>query len=126
MCGGHALARARLSEARIEPQAFQCQCAYHSSSEGIEGEEYDEYDEHDEYRSEGTHSSSSSSSSDSCGECACRGARKWVGTQLPRVCDVDWASGHEQRARRLARLRASLLGRAAAEGSGARTRGGWQ
>ena len=55
----------------------------------------------------------SSSSSDYYGECSCgrAGVRDAFATQLPRVCDVDWASGQEQRARRLARLRASLLGR---------------
>jgi len=105
MCGGHALARSRLREESIEPQAFLSPCAYHSSSEESE----DEYeDESDEDCSEDTHSSSSS---DYCGECPCKCARKGVWAQLPRVAHVDWDTGNEQRARRLARLRASLLGK---------------
>ena len=105
MCGGHALARSRLREASIEPQAFLSPCAYHSSSDESEDESEDESDED---CSEDTHSSSSS---DYCTECACRGGRKDVWAQLPRVAHVDWDTGNEQRARRLARLRASLLGK---------------
>ena len=41
MCGGHALARSRLREASIEPQAFLSPCAYHSSSD--ESEDGDTY-----------------------------------------------------------------------------------
>ena len=73
-----------------------------------------------------THSSSSSSASDDYdgrGCCPCEDAGVGAGAggagerhdrtvpvQLPRVCRVDWAAGREQRAIRLERLRASLLG----------------
>ena len=96
MCGGHALARRRLDEEEIHPNTFDAPGSYCSH----EGDD--------------THSSSSSSAGDeeySC--CPCATAEKdgeVPNVQLPRVCSVDWSKGREQRARRLARLRASLLG----------------
>ena len=104
MCGGHGLARLRLHDEDIEPHSFDSASAYYYS--GASEEEED-----DDGSSEDTRSSSSS---DYCGECPCAGADAGADTStlLPRVCLVDWAAGHEQRARRLARLRASLLGRA--------------
>ena len=98
MCGGHALARTRLREEDIAPQTFDRADAYY----------YYPSDEEEEGCSEDTRSTSSS---DYCGECPCGGAaRKGGDVQLPRVCLVDWTAGQEQRSRRLARLRASLLG----------------
>ena len=110
MCGGHALARERLREERIDMETFECPGAFvapHRESDGEDGEE-----EADGVacasEDEGTRSSSSS---DYCGECSCAGSRDEYGAQLPRVCRVDWTAGNEQRKRRLARLRASLLSR---------------
>ena len=110
MCGGHSLARERLREERIEMETFECPGAFVPSGEALSYADDDGGEEEGDYASEddGTRSSSSS---DYCGECPCGGARDAFAVQLPRVCDVDWASGQEQRARRLARLRASLLGR---------------
>ena len=102
MCGGHGLARTRLHEEDIEPQAFDSASAYYYSG-ASDGEEEEDGSSED---------TRSSSSSDYCSECPCAGADADMSIQLPRVCLVDWAAGHEQRARRLARLRASLLGRA--------------
>ena len=98
MCGGHGLARARLNAEHIAPQTFERADAYSYPS-----------DDEEEWCSEDTRSTSSS---DHCAECPCGGAQTGEGAQLPRVCAVDWSAGQEQRARRLARLRASLLGRA--------------
>ena len=96
MCGGHALARRRLDEEEIHPNTFDAPGSYCSH----EGDD--------------THSSSSSSAGDeeyNC--CPCATTKKdgeVPNVQLPRVCSVDWSKGREQRARRLARLRESLLG----------------
>ena len=97
MCGGHALARRRLDEEEIHPNTFDAPGSYCSH----EGED--------------THSSSSSSAGDEedrCCPCAtvAEGDEAVVVVQLPRVCSVDWSKDRTQRARRLARLRASLLG----------------
>jgi hypothetical protein len=102
MCGGHGIARERLREEAIAPQTFESAEAYYYYDPAVSEGEEEEYSE----------DTRSTSSSEYCGECACAGARKDVGTQLPlpRVCAVDWTAGQEQRARRLARLRASLLG----------------
>ena len=101
MCGGHALARERLDEEDIHPSTFDAPSSYCCHEEEEEEEGY-------------THSSSSSSASDDYGCCPCAATEAdgeaVVVVQLPRVCRVDWSKGHEQRARRLARLRASLLG----------------
>jgi len=112
MCGGHALARLRLDEEEIDSRVFDAPGAYATSGE-------EEEEEEEEY----THSSSSSSASDDYDErscCPCEAARahgddgechdRTVPVQLPRVCCVDWTTGREQRAVRLTRLRASLLG----------------
>lgn len=114
MCGGHAQARVRLDEEEIDSRVFDAPGAYATSAE-----EDEEDGEEEEY----THSSSSSSASDDYdgrGCCPCEVAKaddgggerhdRTVPVQLPRVCRVDWAAGRDQRAVRLARLRASLLG----------------
>lgn len=105
LCGGHALSRSRLRGEGVEPAAFESASAYCYYSEASE----EERECCDEGGSEDTRSSCSS---DHGGACPCDGARGDACTQLPRVCLVDWDAGREQRARRLARLRASLLGRA--------------
>ena len=118
MCGGHALARERLRNQEIMPHNFDSACIYvspvpfSSSSSSASASASEEEEEH-EY--EDTSSSNSSRSTDNYdGGCACDRARNkgdaGCRVQLPRVYQVDWATGHEQRARRLARLRASLLG----------------
>lgn len=107
MCGGHALARERLREERIDMGTFECPGAYVTPSVGLEQEGEEEGGDCSASSDEETRSSSSS---DYCGECTCAGPRGAAEWQLPRVCLVDWSAGHEQRAHRLARLRASLLG----------------
>ena len=130
MCGGHALARERLRNQEIMPHNFDSACIYVSaapstapsaasscsaSASASASEEEEEEEEDDEHEYEDTSSSNSSRSTYNCGGgCACdlppnydnAGCR----AQLPRVYRVDWDTGHEQRAQRLARLRASLLG----------------
>ena len=101
MCGGHGMARARLRTEDIAPQTFESTDAYQYYSGASEEEDEEEWSE----------DTRSTSSSDYCAECPCSGAQRGTDKQLPRVCLVDWQAGHEQRARRLARLRASLLGR---------------
>lgn len=111
MCGGHSLARARLSEEDIAMRTFDVVVTYApaedarscssttttSSSESGRGDDDD------------------TGSSEESGGCACSGRRNaWHGArgeQLPRVCNVDWSVGGRERSRRLARLRQSLLGR---------------
>ena len=106
MCGGHSLGRARLRDASIDPQEFVQPHACESESESES--ESDSDSDSDSDASGKTHLTSSS---DCCTECACgRCGRKDAWAQLPRVHQVDWTTGHEQRARRLARLRASLMG----------------
>lgn len=109
MCGGHALARELLREERIDMDTFDCPGAYVTPTVALEpGEEEEEAEEMCGASSdEGT---KSSSSSDYCSECICAGPHSAAEWQLPRVCHVDWSAGKEQRAVRLARLRASLLG----------------
>ena len=102
MCGGHTRARERLQEERMEAHTFDAPKSYCYYCEVEDGD---------------THSSSSSSASDDsvgedvgCCPCAYSYATGATGdVQLPRVCHVDWTKGNEQRACRLARLRASLL-----------------
>lgn len=104
MCGGHALARSRLRNESIAPQTFESAAAYYlppcAPGDNREGGE----DGNSEY-------TYSSSSSDCCSECACAHGRKGVEAQLPRICLIDWTTGQEQRALRLARLRSALLGK---------------
>lgn len=110
MCGGHALARELLREERIDMDTFDCPGAYVTSIAALErGEEEGEAAEEVCGTSSGE-STKSSSSSDYCSECICAGPHSVAEWKLPRVCRVDWSAGHEQRAVRLARLRASLLG----------------
>lgn len=122
MCGGHALARERLRNQEIVPHNFDSACIYvssvpsvASSSSSSASASASEEEEDDEHEYEDTSSSNSSRSTYDCrGGRVCSCARNDGGAechgQLPRVYQVDWATGHEQRARRLARLRASLLG----------------
>lgn len=111
MCGGHALARERLREERIDMETFECPGAYVAPSVELEQEgEEEEEEEEEECTASSDESTRSSSSSDYCGECTCAGPRGPAEQQLPRVCLVDWSVGHKERARRLGRLRASLLG----------------
>lgn len=125
MCGGHVRARERLGKQEIVPHKFDSACVYvssvpsaaasSSSSSSFSSASASEEEEEDEHEYNDTWSYNSSKSTDNCGGgCACSRAPNNGGagcrTQLPRVYDVDWATGHEQRARRLARLRASLLG----------------
>lgn len=101
MCGGHGRARARLRTEDIAPRVFESTDAYQCHSGASEEDEDEEWSE----------DTRSTCSSDYCAECPCGGAQRGGDKQLPRVCIVDWQAGQEQRARRLARLRASLLGR---------------
>ena len=110
MCGAHALARELLREERIDMDTFDCPGAYATSTVELERGEEEEEEVEEVCGTSSGESTKSSSSSDYCSECICTGPESVTEWQLPRVCRVDWSAGHEQRAVRLARLRASLLG----------------
>ena len=91
LCGRHSIALDRLRKQRMLRDDFErpriCTCRDTSSEPDTpSSEEEDELsaDDHD--------------------------AAAADGAQLPRVCRIDWSHGHAQRAKRLERLRASLLG----------------
>ena len=99
LCGRHSIAIERLRAQRILREDFErpriCTCRDTSSEPDTPSED------------------DGSSEDEQCtfmqtrtGHDAALGA----GAQLPRVCNIDWSHGHAQRAKRLERLRASLLG----------------
>jgi len=91
LCGRHSIALDRLRKQRIMRDDFErpriCTCRDTSSDPDTPSSEEEE-----------------SSSADDHDAAAADGAL------LPRVCRIDWSHGHAQRAKRLERLRASLLG----------------
>jgi len=94
LCGRHSIALDRLRKQRILRDDFErpriCTCRDTSSEPDTPSSSEEEED--------------GGSSADDHDAAAADGA------QLPRVCRIDWSHGHAQRAKRLARLRASLLG----------------
>ena len=91
LCGRHSIALDRLRKQRMLRDDFErpriCTCRDTSSepdTPSSEEEDESSADDHD--------------------------AAAADGAQLPRVCRIDWSHGHAQRAKRLERLRASLLG----------------
>ena len=100
LCGRHSIALERLRKQRILRDDFErpriCTCRDTSSEPDTPSSE-EEPSEDDERGS--THPKTRHDAAASDGA-----------PLLPRVCHIDWSHGHAQRAKRLARLRASLLG----------------
>jgi hypothetical protein len=103
LCGRHSIAHDRLRKQRILRDDFErprvCTCRDTSSEPDTpSSEEEEEPSEDDECG--GTPATATTRHDAAANE----------GALLPRVCLIDWRYGHVQRAKRLARLRASLLG----------------
>ena len=96
LCGRHSLALERLHKQRILRDDFErpriCTCRDSSSEPDTPSSEEEEEEEEE------------------CEGKPLHGADADPEVKLPRVCAVDWSYGQVQRAKRLERLRASLLG----------------
>lgn len=97
LCGSHRVARERLIRERIAPADFErpriCVCT--DDSESVQS------------------TSDTSQDTDTDEDCDHKRFGSYHGdlctTKLPRIYNIDWSQGQEQRAKRLARLKKNLL-----------------